>query len=239
AQKRPAAILDLVRTLMTAAPLCDRVEQRNAYIVGKGKTDERPRQLETARQSEMRALMGQQPVKFLAGKTHRALLVAQRAADAIHKCTLAGSIGPDQPEPLAGRDCERNIFKRDEAAEALAQTVDSQKHLRRSALCGGVICAAEIRRAHGTFPGISASTRRRPTKSSGFRGKKIWPSPTMPFGAITTKMTRRQPTIRRLTADEIVTVAICCNDPSSNAPISGPTQLVVPPINGMAMELTA
>src|SRR6516165_388913 len=169
AQKRRAAILDLVRTVMTAAPLCDRVQQRNAYIVGKGKTDEWPRQLETARQSEMRALMGQQSVKFLAGKTHRALLVAQRATDAIHKCALAGSIGADQPEPLAGKDCERNIFERDEAAEAFAQTVDSQKRLRRSALRGGLICAAEISRAHGTFPGISASTRRRPTKSSGLR----------------------------------------------------------------------
>ena len=36
-----------------------------------------------------------------------------------------------------------------------------------------------------------------------------------------------------------LTVAICCNDPSKTAPISGPTQLVVPPIIGMAMELTA
>ena len=43
----------------------------------------------------------------------------------------------------------------------------------------------------------------------------------------------------RLTAEEMVTVAICCNDPSRIAPMSGPTQLVVPPIIGMAMELTA
>jgi hypothetical protein len=37
----------------------------------------------------------------------------------------------------------------------------------------------------------------------------------------------------------MVTVAICCSEPSSTAPISGPTQLVVPPIIGIAIELTA
>ena len=61
----------------------------------------------------------------------------------------------------------------------------------------------------------------------------------MPFGATMTKTTRRTPTSKRLTADEIVTVATCCSVPSKSAPISGPTQLVVPPISGMAIELTA
>ena len=46
------------------------------------------------------------------------------------------------------------------------------------------------------------------------------------------------PTRSRLTADEIVTVAICCSEPSRIVPINGPTQLVVPPINGMAIEFT-
>ena len=54
-----------------------------------------------------------------------------------------------------------------------------------------------------------------------------------------TKATSSTPTIKRLTAEEMVTVAICCREPSRMAPISGPTQLVVPPIIGMAMELTA
>ena len=61
----------------------------------------------------------------------------------------------------------------------------------------------------------------------------------MPFGATMTKATRMTPTSSRLTADEIVTVAICCSEPSKIGPISGPTQLVVPPISGMAIELTA
>src|SRR5690242_9651154 len=62
--------------------------------------------------------------------------------------------------------------------------------------------------------------------------------PTTPLGAMTTNPTSRSPTISRLTAEEMVTVAICCREPSRMAPTSGPTQLVVPPIMGMAMELT-
>jgi hypothetical protein len=61
----------------------------------------------------------------------------------------------------------------------------------------------------------------------------------MPFGAMMTKPIKRTPTINRFTADETVTVATCCNVPSRIAPISGPTQLVVPPIIGMAIEFTA
>ena len=41
------------------------------------------------------------------------------------------------------------------------------------------------------------------------------------------------------TAEEIVTVASCCSVPSRIAPTSGPTQLVVPPIIGIAIALTA
>ena len=61
----------------------------------------------------------------------------------------------------------------------------------------------------------------------------------MPFGATMTKPTSSRPTISRLSADEIVTVATCCSVPSRIAPITGPTQLVVPPIIGIATLLTA
>ena len=60
----------------------------------------------------------------------------------------------------------------------------------------------------------------------------------MPFGAMMTKATSSRPTISRFTAEEMVTVTICWTEPSSTAPISGPAQLVVPPIRGMAMLLT-
>src|SRR5215467_3119515 len=68
--------------------------------------------------------------------------------------------------------------------------------------------------------------------------RRFCTSPTRPLGAITTNATSRRPTISRFTAEEIVTVAICCSEPSRMAPIRGPTQLVVPPMIGMAIELT-
>ena len=46
-----------------------------------------------------------------------------------------------------------------------------------------------------------------------------------PFGAMITKATSSTPTISRLTADEIVTVATCWIVPSRIAPTSGPIQL--------------
>src|SRR6516162_3668058 len=64
-------------------------------------------------------------------------------------------------------------------------------------------------------------------------------SPTMPLGAMITKAIRSRPTISRFNADEIVTVASCWIVPNRIAPITGPTQLVMPPINGIATLLTA
>ena len=61
----------------------------------------------------------------------------------------------------------------------------------------------------------------------------------MPFGAITTKKISSSPTISRLSADEIVTVASCWIVPSRTAPMIGPTQLVMPPTTGIATLLTA
>src|SRR5262249_26217462 len=63
--------------------------------------------------------------------------------------------------------------------------------------------------------------------------------PRMPFGAMITKATSSTPTSSRFTADEILTVAHCCSVPSRSAPINGPAHDVVPPIIGMAIELTA
>src|SRR5215472_7028474 len=111
----------------------------------------------------MRALMRLQTIELLAAKAHRTLVVAQRAADAVHQRALARPIRSDKAQAFAGRNRERDIFQRNEAAEAFAQLVDLQE--RR---CGAAACSRAVR-VHGTLPGISASTRRRPTKSSGLR----------------------------------------------------------------------
>src|SRR5271167_441292 len=69
--------------------------------------------------------------------------------------------------------------------------------------------------------------------------RRAWTSPTMPLGAMITKAINRTPTIKRFSAEEIVTVASCWIVPSRTAPITGPIQLVMPPISGIATLLTA
>src|SRR2546422_1566595 len=63
--------------------------------------------------------------------------------------------------------------------------------------------------------------------------------PRIPSGASTTKATSTTPTMKRFISEEIVTVASCWAVPSNTAPITGPAQLVVPPIIGMASAFTA
>src|SRR5581483_1764016 len=232
AEEAMAMVVDVARGVMGAARL-DGVEQRNADIVHQVETDERPRQLKAAGKPEPCALMRGEPVERAAAKTHRALLVAQRAADAIDQRALARAVRADQAEPFAGGHGERDVFQCDEAAETLAEIVDLEE------VGHGADPDAASEAGAAVPAGASGSIRRRPTKSSGLRCRYLWNRPMMPFGAKTTKKTKRPPTTRRLAADEIVTVTYCCSEPSRSVPISGPTQLVVPPISGMAMELTA
>ena len=46
------------------------------------------------------------------------------------------------------------------------------------------------------------------------------------------------PVNARLADDETKANAICCSEPRSNAPATGPTQLSTPPTNAMARALT-
>src|SRR5882762_8087049 len=72
-----------------------------------------------------------------------------------------------------------------------------------------------------------------------FRRRQASTQPMMPFGASVTKSTSSTPTIRRFQAEDTVTCTSCCTVPSRIAPISAPIQLIMPPISGMAMLLTA
>src|SRR5204863_427337 len=59
-------------------------------------------------------------------------------------------------------------------------------------------------------------------------------NPRMPSGASTTNSTSSTPTTSTLISLEMVTVTICWMVTSSSAPITGPSQCVVPPIIGAA-----
>src|SRR5271170_2015649 len=109
----------------------------------------------------MGALMREKPIKLAAVEVDRALLVVQRAADAIDQSRFTRAVRPDQAEPLARRDGERNAFECDKAAEALAEILDLEEIGSRGGGCAGD-------GGHGADSGAAASTRRRPTKSSGF-----------------------------------------------------------------------
>ena len=187
-QQLGAAGIELGRRQRGARPRIDGVEQRHAQVFRDRQGRERARQLEAARHAAARALVGEQPVHHLAVEAHRAGLVGERAADAIDQGRLAGAVGTDQADALAGGDGKIDAVERDEAAETFAQTRNFEQ------------CA-------GHYFSLLRT--------------QLCTSPTMPFGAMMTKATSSRPTISRLTAEEMVTVAICCKEPSRIAPISG------------------
>src|SRR5205809_5846902 len=98
---------------------------------------ERLGQLEAARQPQPGALMRDQAVERPAVEGDAAGLVPQRAAQAVDEGTLARTVRPDQPDPLAGGDREIDAFERDKAAKAFAEAVDREQwRLAHAALCG-------------------------------------------------------------------------------------------------------
>src|SRR5215468_4432948 len=57
------SLFDFVRGMMTAASCRHRVEERDPNVVGERQADERPRELKTPRQTQMRALMRLQTIE--------------------------------------------------------------------------------------------------------------------------------------------------------------------------------
>src|SRR5947207_522829 len=223
-QQLLAARLDLDGGQAMAVPRVDREQQRHPDVVGQVQRVKRLRQLEAAGETEPGALMRDQAVERMPVEDDAAGLVAQGAAEAIDQGALAGTVRANQAEPLAGRDAQIDAFQRDETAEALADSADSEDRPIRNA---GVTHAAAWRCIAASS---TARTRAR---------RRACTSPTMPFGATMTKPISKRPTISRFSAEEIVTVANCWIVPSRIAPMIGPTQLVMPPITGIATLLTA
>src|SRR6185503_6033596 len=180
------------------------VKHRHSDIVDEIEAVEGARQLKTARETAVRALVSGQAIHWSAVEMHCAVFVWQRAADAVDERALARAVRPDEAKPFALLHFEFDAVERDETAEALADIADVEES------------------AHFFLQAFMRSCT----------------SPTNPFGATTTKKTSRSPTISKFTADEIVTVASCCSEPSRIAPTSGPIQLVVPPMIGIAIEFT-
>ena len=91
--------------------------------------------LERARDAEARHRARRQRGDVLAAKADAALALVD-AADAVEDAGLAGAVGADQREQLAGLDGERQPVQHGEAAEAQGQVLDLQLSHTTSG-CGG------------------------------------------------------------------------------------------------------
>src|SRR5450631_76890 len=147
------------------------VEQRNAQIVDQVHAVERPRQLETAGNSAVRALMRGEAVHRLAVELDGAGVVLQGAADAVDQRAFAGAVRADEPQPFARLNLKIDAVESDKSIETLGDVVD----VKQGGRCTG----------HGRLQARRRSCTR----------------PTMPLGAMMTKPTSIRPTISRLTAD--------------------------------------
>ena len=143
-------------------------------------------------------------------------LVAQGAAEQLTSVLLPEPLGPIRPSRSPRAIVEIDAVERDKAAEPLAETADLEDR------------ALGIRRVGHVAHEACARARRR-----------LAINPMIPFGTTMTKPISNRPTISRLTADEIVTVATSWIVPSNTEPNSGPIQLFMPPTTGIATLLTA
>src|SRR5689334_27268 len=140
--------------------------------------------------------------------------MAHGATHAVDQRALAGAVRPNQAYTLFLGNGQFDRLQGHEAAEAFAQS----RHFEQC--------------VDGHARGRSAKGRRNRSRAPCSR-------PRIPLGAMMTNATSIRPTISKLSAEDIVTVATCCRVPRRIAPITGPSQLEVPPTKGIATPLTA
>ena len=106
----------------SSAPMID--------IVLDAERRKRPHQLEGAPDAAARRCGRGRALDALAGKRDRALIGRDLAGDHVEQGGLAGAVGADDGEELAGPDAEAHGVERLQAAKALAHRIDRQQ--RRS-----------------------------------------------------------------------------------------------------------
>ena len=88
--------------------------------------------LEGSGDAELDDLLRRRVVDLVAEHGDRAAGRCQHAGDQVEGRALAGAVGADQGDDLAGLDVERDVVDGDDAAELLARLVDVQQHRRQS-----------------------------------------------------------------------------------------------------------
>src|SRR5581483_4172231 len=162
---------------------------------------------------------------------------------------LEGARNAEPAAPVRRERREVRAFEHDPAAVAAQRTGDAvdQRGLARAVRAddaepfAGTHAEAHFAQRAETAEALRQrpDLEQRRAHDSPFRvlGRRIRPS--MPCGAATTKTTSNSPTMSTFSSEDTVTVTICCAPPSSTAPITGPIQLDVPPMIGMASAETA
>ena len=133
-----------------------RVEQRNAQIVEEAQADERPRQLEAAGEPHARALVRGRPSTARPSKRTEPCSFCS-----VPQMQLTSVLLPEPFGPIRPRRSPAGTL-----SEMFSSATKPPKRLPRSSTSSRFGHAAV---GHGTDPGASVSTRRRPTKSSGLR----------------------------------------------------------------------
>src|ERR1041384_3984576 len=111
--------------------------------------------------------------------------MAQRAAHAVDERALAGAIGSNETHALPLGNCQFDRLQGHETAKSFAQP----RHLEQC---------------------IGCHTQDLPAKGRRSRSRASCSRPRIPLGAMMTNATSIRPTISKLSAEDMVTVATCC-----------------------------
>ena len=100
------------------------------HVLGRRQPGEQPDALQRAGDPEPGELVRANPVQHGLAEAHAAGVGAHEAADDVEERRLARAVGADHADDLAGRDRQRDVVERRQAAEAHRETVHLQ-HLCR------------------------------------------------------------------------------------------------------------
>jgi hypothetical protein len=110
-------------------PRAHQVMAAEHQVVDHRQVREEPEVLERARHPEPRHGRRRAADQVLAFQADRALLGPVDAVDAVEDRGLAGAVGPDHREHLAGPDLERDAVERGHAAEPQRHVLDREQRL--------------------------------------------------------------------------------------------------------------
>ena len=144
APERRAGGFAQFRLLARVAPEVERMSGVRLYgerdIVERGEIEEQRGDLERAREPAQAALPGGQRRDVLSGEADAAGLRGKLTGQLPDQRGLAGAVRPDDRVQLSLRDRERDIVRRDHAAEAFGEPFDLKQRLSHGAAGAGRRC---------------------------------------------------------------------------------------------------